>query len=52
MGLAASEFKRSRNPKLSIKVCYLASAALIFNLWVKDSGVFVEECKLSDKGEK
>ena len=47
--VAAQEFKKIREPKIAkLKVGYSANTALIFNSWLKDIDMCVQDCNLTE----
>ena len=47
--VVAQEFKKIREPKISkLKGGYLANAAFIFNSWLKDIDMCVQDCNLTE----
>ena len=47
--LAAEEFKKIREPKISkLKGGYSINVMLVFNSWLKDTEMCVQECRLSN----
>ena len=50
MQMAEQEFHRMCEPKINkLKGSYSATASLIFQLWLKDIRVHVEDCNLSQR---
>ena len=48
MQVAATEFRKLREPKMAIfKGGYSSDASLVFQLWLKNIGVYVLECHLT-----
>ena len=47
--VAVQEFKKICKPKISkLKGCYFANVTLIFNSWVKDINMCVQDCNLTE----